>query len=276
MKRLLIAGCGDLGIRLSRRLSSQKWSVHGLRRNPQALPTPIQAVRADLLDPDSLSEIPQHWDAIVYQATPDQRTPAGYRNAYVRGLENLSLQCRAHRLIFVSSTAVFGQARGEWVDERSPTRPDAFSGQILLEAEALAARAGGMAVRFSGIYGPGRDFLIRSIRSGRAQCRAEPPQWTNRIHSEDCAGVLAHLLELENPEKVYCASDSRPAPRCEVLDWLAGQLDLPHPVREIEDRDDNGEEADQGKRVCNRQLLESGFTFQYPDYITGYRELLTS
>jgi nucleoside-diphosphate-sugar epimerase len=276
MKRLLIAGCGDLGIRLARRLNTEEWSVHGLRRNTQALPASIHPVRADLLDPSSLKGVAEHWDAVVYQATPDERTPEAYRNAYVRGLDNLSSQCTTNRLVFVSSTAVFGQARGEWVDERSSTQPDAFSGQTLLEAEAVATRASGVTVRFSGIYGPGRDFLIRSLRSGRAQCRAVPPQWTNRIHSEDCAGVLAHLLELENPADVYCASDSRPAPRCEVLDWLARQLDLPRPVREVLDCDENGEEIDQGKRVCNHRLLESGFEFQYPDYITGYRELLAS
>jgi len=276
MKRLLIAGCGDVGIRLGRRLDPQQWLVHGLRRNPQALPANVQPVRADLLDPGSLKEVAEHWDAVVYQATPDERTPEAYRNAYVRGLENLSRHCATKRLVFVSSTGVFGQSQGEWVDERSATQPDAFSGQILLEAEALVSQLGGLTVRFSGIYGPGRDFLIRSLQSGRAECRASPPQWTNRIHSEDCAGVLAHVLELNNPATVYCASDSRPAPRCDVLDWLAGQLDIPRPVRVAPDHDSRDADANQGKRVCNRQLLDSGFTFQYPDYITGYRELLAS
>lgn len=276
MKRLLIAGCGDLGIRLARRLDPQRWSVHGLRRNPQSLPAIIQPVRANLLEPNNLKEVAEHWDAVVYQATPDERTPEAYRNAYVRGLENLIDHCTTTRLIFVSSTGVFGQRQGEWVDEQSATQPDAFSGKILLEAEALTSRADGVTVRFSGIYGPGRDFLIRSLRSGRAQCRADPPQWTNRIHSEDCAGVLAHLLELERPANVYCASDSRPAPRCEVLDWLAGQLDLPRPGREVMDRDSSDGDTNQGKRICNHRLLDSGFSFQYPDYITGYRELLAS
>lgn len=267
MKRLLIAGCGDLGVRLARRMDARAWVTHGLRRHPEQLPPNIRPVQADLLDPDSLQSAAGHWDALVYQATPDERTPQGYRAAYVQGLGNLLTVCRADRLIFVSSTAVYGQDAGEWVDEHSATEPTAFSGQILLEAEALGAGHGGLSVRFSGIYGPGREYLIRSLKSGRARCRPDPPQWTNRIHAEDCAAVLGHLIELKSPEPVYCASDCRPAPRCEVLDWLAAQLGVPSPIRDQED-------AGQGKRVSNQRLIDSGFTFQYPDYSSGYRELL--
>lgn len=267
MKRLLIAGCGDLGVRLARRLHAEAWTVHGLRRHPERLPAAIRPVRADLLQPASLQPAARHWDAIVYQATPDERTPEAYRAAYVEGLENLLGQCSCDRLIFVSSTAVYGQDAGEWVDEHAPTEPSGFSGRTLLDAEALAAGRGGLSVRFSGIYGPGRDYLIRSLKAGRARCRREPPQWTNRIHAEDCAAVLAHLLELKAPASVYCASDNRPAPRCEVLGWLADQLGLAAPAS-----DDSA--GGQGKRVSNQRLLASGFSFQYPDYLTGYRELL--
>jgi len=267
MKRLLIAGCGDLGIRLARRLDPGRWAVHGLRRHPEQLPPTIHAISADLLDPQSLKDIPGEWDSIIYQATPDSRTPEAYRRAYVLGLENLLARCKAGRLIFVSSTAVYGQSNGEWVDEDSVTQPESFSGQILLEAESVAAAASGITVRFSGIYGPGRDFLIRSVKSGQAHCRVTPPQWTNRIHAEDCAAALKHLLELEQPDRLYCASDSLPAPRCEVLGWLAEQINAAAPIR-----DAGGQ--DQGKRVSNQRLVDSGFSFQYPDFRTGYRELL--
>lgn len=267
MKRLLIAGCGDLGQRLAARLAAQNWSVTGLRRQPARLGAGIEAVAADLLDPATLSAVAGDWDAIIYQATPSERSPQAYRAAYVSGLVNLLAVSRAERLIFVSSTAVYGQDDGEWVDENSPTQPDAFSGQLLLEAEAVTARHAGLVVRFSGIYGPGRDHLIRTLRSGQARCRPDPPQWTNRIHADDCAGVLHHLLELSQPERIYCASDCRPAPRCEVLGWLAAQLALPAPQH------DQGA-AGQGKRVSSQRLRASGFEFQYPDYPSGYRTLL--
>ncbi len=268
MKRLLIAGCGDLGIRLARRLTPEHWTVHGLRRHPERLPDTIQGIKADLSEPKSLKNMSSEWDGIVYQATPDSRAPEPYRRAYVTGLDNLLSHCKSvGRLIFVSSTAVYGQSEGEWVNEESVTEPGSFSGQTLLEAEAIAAAANGMRVRFSGIYGPGRDFLMRSVLSGQARCRTSPPQWTNRIHAEDCAAALKHLLELEQPANLYCASDSLPTRRCDILDWLAEQLKAPAPGRDEEGQD-------QGKRVSNERLTDSGFVFQYPDFRTGYRELL--
>ncbi len=267
MKSLLIAGCGDLGIRLGGRLKESDWRVHGLRRQARQLPDFISAIGAYLLAPGTLAQVPEHWDAIIYQATPGERTPEAYRAAYLDGLGNLLQRVRARRLIFVSSTAVYGQDEGEWVDENSPTEPQGFSGRTLLEAEALAAEHDGLVVRFSGIYGPGREYLIRSLRTGQARCRLKPPQWTNRIHADDCAAVLQHLLTLPEPEAVYCASDSRPAPRCEVLGWLAEQLGLPGPLPDTQS-------PGQGKRIDNRRLTSSGFEFQYPDYKTGYRTLL--
>ena len=267
MKKLLIAGCGDLGIRLAARLLPASWSVHGLRRRVDPLPPVIQPIVADLLDPATLAQAADGWDAVIYQATPGERSPEAYRATYLTGLENLLAVVRTRRLIFVSSTAVYGQDQGEWVDENSSTEPQGFAGRLLLEAEQLARARDGLIVRFSGIYGPGRDYLIRRLKAGLARCRRDPPQWTNRIHSEDCAAVLAHLLQLESPQPVYCASDSRPAPRCEVLGWLAERLSLPQPLA-----DDAA--CGLGKRVANDRLTSSGFTFQYPDYQSGYRTLL--
>lgn len=269
MRRLLIAGCGDLGIRLAGRLDRRQWQVHGLRRRVEALPEFVVPVRADLSDPDSLAAATGEWDAVVYQATPDRYDEAGYRVAYVEGLANLLERAHARRLVFVSSTAVYGQDGGEWVDESSDTGVPRFNGRVLLEAEALAGRSApnSTVVRFSGIYGPGRDYLVRKVASGEASCREHPPQWTNRIHADDCAGVLAHLLTLDRPEALYCASDSHPAPRCEVLDWLARQLGVSPPLREGSDRG-------QGKRVANARLLASGYRLIHPDFRSGYQEML--
>ena len=264
-RRVLIAGCGDLGNRLAPRLAG--WEVHGLRRNVSKLASGMVPVAADLSDPSTLDAVAGEWDAVVYTATPGERTPEGYRQAYVAGMQALLKRVRAARLIMVSSTAVFGQDDGARVDESSPTEPRRFNGEILLEAERVAANAGGIIVRFSGIYGPGRDYLVRAVRAGPVKCRRDPPVWTNRIHSEDCAAALAHVLELEQPEPLYLASDARPAPRWEVLQWLAERLGAPGP---IEARDDAG----QGKRIDANRLFESGFALQYPDYRVGYGEML--
>jgi len=269
-RRLLIAGCGDLGVRLAARLDARgQWQVTGLRRNIDRLPATIQAVRADLDRPESLEAIDRRWDAVIYTATPGERSPAAYRRAYLQGLRHLLDQVRTDRLVFCSSTAVYGQQRGEWVDEQSPAQPSRFNGEILLEAERLARASGGVVVRFSGIYGPGRDWLIRKLRSGEAACRRDPPEWTNRIHSEDCAAVLAYLIDLPRPDPLYLASDALPAPRHEVLAWLADRLGVAPPRIEP---DQPG--ADQGKRVCAQKLRQAGFALQYPDYRSGYAQML--
>lgn len=264
-RRLLIAGCGDLGNRLAGRLG--EWDVHGLRRNVEQLAPEIVPARADLSDPSTLGLVAGDWDAIVYTATPSERTPEGYRQAYVIGMQTLLKRVRAERLIMVSSTAVFGQDQGEWVDESSATEPQGFNGEILLEAERAAADAGGLVIRFSGIYGPGREYLVRKVANGPVQCRRKPPIWTNRIHAEDCAAALAHVLEIDQPEPLYLASDEHPAARWEVLQWLADRLDAPGPV-------DVADDAGQGKRVDANRLLESGFALKYRDYRAGYGEMI--
>lgn len=270
-RRLLIAGCGDLGQRLAHRLAPGQWHITGLRRRPERLAPGIEGLAADLADPVTLAPLAtERFDAVVFQATPSAREPDAYYRTYVQGLANLLERVQPERLLFVSSTAVYGQQHGEWVDEQSPTRPAAFNGQILLEAEQLASQCGGIAVRFSGIYGPGRERLIEGVRKGRLRCRQRPPEWTNRIHADDCAGVLAHLLTLPEPAQRYCASDNQPATRCEVLDWLADRLAVARPGREPAQ-----DGAGQGKRVDNRRLRASGYHFAYPDFRHGYGALLT-
>jgi nucleoside-diphosphate-sugar epimerase len=272
MKRLLIAGCGDLGSRLAARLDHHQWQVAGLRRNTESLPESIVPVRADLTQPGSMDSIEPEWDAIIYQPTPGSRDEAAYQRTYVDGLRNLLTRVRARRLIYVSSTAVYGQDDGSWVDEESPTEPAAFNGRLVLEGEKLALESVGntVVVRFSGIYGPGREYLIKSLKAGRASCRPDPPQWTNRIHVDDCAAVLEHLLNLPAPDSLYCASDCQPAPRCDVLDWIADQLDVDRPERLPPQ-----EGAGQGKRVSSRRLLASGFSFKFPDFRSGYGAILS-
>ncbi|MDX1625871.1 MAG: SDR family oxidoreductase [Wenzhouxiangellaceae bacterium] len=269
MSRLLLAGCGDLGRRLAGRLGDGH-EVHGLRRRTERLDAGIRPLRADLGDPASLEAAAGEWDAVVYTATPAERTEEAYRATYVEGLENLLRRVDAGRLVYVSSTAVYGQDEGQRVDEDSPTEPSAFNGRILLEGERRAIEAGGVVVRFAGIYGPGRDYLLRKLRRGPVQCRRHPPVWTNRIHADDCAAVLEHLLGLEDPAPVWVASDGHPAPRWEVLDWLARRIGAPGPV---EPDDAPGAEG-QGKRVEAARLLATGLALQYPDYRAGYAALL--
>src|SRR5262245_25881393 len=163
MANVLIAGCGYVGSALARRRVERGDNVFGLRRNPVDLPPGVVPIAADLAVPRSLADLPGALDVVVYAASPGGRDDAFYRTAYVEGLRNLLAALaergqKPRRTIFVSSTAVYGQSRGEWVDETSPTTPTHFSGKRLLEAEALLRDSGltGVVLRLGGIYGPRR------------------------------------------------------------------------------------------------------------------------
>lgn len=276
MAKVLIAGCGDVGIELGSRLAADGHVVWGLRRSSGRLPEPLRAVQADLGDPQSLESLPAGIEHVFYTAAADAFDDASYRKAYLEGLTNLLglLTARGdpiRRIIFVSSTGVYGQTSGEWVDEDSPTEPLGFSGQRLLEGERALLSAGlaAVVVRFGGIYGPGRSRLINRVRGG-APCVSEPPQYTNRIHRDDCAGVLRHLMSLASPESVYLGVDDEPAPQCAVMEWLASRLGVPPPAREALSK-----AAARGNRRCsNQRLRDSGYRFEYPSFREGYSTLV--
>ena len=274
--RVLIAGCGDVGTRLGRRLAAEGHEVWGLRRDTRRLPGEIRALRADLADPGSLACLPPGIDALVYAAAAGAADEAAYHRTYVRGVRNLAGLFAGRgeipdRWIFVSSTAVYGESGGEWVDEETPPRPPRFNGRMVLDGERCARAAGARhatVVRFGGIYGPGRRRLIDRVREA-AGCVEWPVHWTNRIHAEDCAGVLHHVLALVDPAPLYLAVDDEPAPRCEVMDWLAARMGLPRPPRHA-----GSERADEGRRCRNARLRASGYRFRYPTYREGYAALL--
>ena len=276
MSRILIAGCGDVGIALGVALNADGHHVFGLRRNAAALPADVEPIRADLADAHTLAALPEV-EYVFYTAAADGRDDKAYERAYVRGVNNVidALTASTHefkRFFFVSSTGVYAQDNGEQVDESSPTEPTRFSGKRLLQGEAacLSGPHPGTVVRFGGIYGPGRERLIREVKAG-ASCVENPPQFTNRIHRDDCAGVLRHLMSLDSPEQIYAGVDCEPAPRCAVLDWLAERLGAPKPV--IQPADSN---SGQGKRVLNARLIRSGYQFRYPTFREGYAQVIAA
>jgi nucleoside-diphosphate-sugar epimerase len=276
VERVLIAGCGDVGGELGRRLVADGHRVFGLRRNAAALPPEVEPVAADLGVPASLAAVPEAVSLLVYSAAADGFSDEAYQRAYVSGVRNVLDALSDHplrRVLFVSSTGVYGQDDGGWVDEGSPTEPAGFSGRRLLEGERLVARCGApsVSVRFGGIYGPGRTRLIDRVRAG-ATCSESPVTWTNRIHRDDCAGVLRHLAWLDDPAPVYVGVDCEPAAQCEVLDWLASAIGAPRPRRAPGARRGRGG----NKRCSNRRLLASGYRFAYPSYREGYGAMLAA
>ncbi|GHE21180.1 NAD(P)-dependent oxidoreductase [Halomonas urumqiensis] len=277
----MILGCGDIGMVLGGRLLEAGHRVVGARRNVKALEgSGIEAVAADFSDPATLATLPDA-DVLVYVASADRFEEDAYRAAYPAGLkavlaEFASRDRTPRHVFFVSSTSVYAQREGEAVDEASPAEPTGFSGILMCEAEEALIQHSlpGSVVRFSGIYGPGRDRLIRQVGEGRIAA-ASPTMYTNRIHRDDCAGVLAHLIGLaladadEPLHDLYLASDCEPAPLHEVMTWLAKQLKV-----EATETIQSPLRRRASKRCDNSRLLDSGYVFRYPSYREGYAHVL--
>lgn len=269
MPHALIAGAGDVGVRAGLRLAAAGWRVTGIRRGG-TLPDPIAVHRGDLTRPATLSGLPGDIDLVLYLPAPGTRDEATYRALFVDGPAALlaALPRPPRRLVFVSSTAVYGDAAGDWVDERTPPRPEGFNGEVLLEAEQALARlpVASVVLRLAGLYGPGRDWLLSRVRAGEG-CR--PDFWTNRIHVDDAARLLVHLAGMEAPDAVYVGVDDEPATECAVLGWLAGRLGLPAPAP----GPGNPRMGVGNRRLSNARVRASGFEFEYPDYRRGYAPL---
>jgi nucleoside-diphosphate-sugar epimerase len=276
MERVLIAGCGYVGSALAGRLVADGHEVWGMRRNPEGLPPGVRPVAADLRDPATLDALPSGITTVFYTAAADGGSDDEYRAAYVDGPGNLLAALvargeRPRRVIFTSSTSVYGQSAGEWVDEESPTEPEGFGGRRMLEGEGIV-RGGpfpGVVLRLAGIYGPGRTSYIDRVRSGAAECPGETT-YTNRIHRDDCAGALRHLMLLPEPLPVYLGVDRAPADSCEVLHWLAATLGRPAPARSSA-----ASTRRRGNKRCRGdRLVASGYEFVYPTYREGFAALL--
>lgn len=272
-ERVLLAGCGDLGRRVAERLTDRGAAVWALRRHPPAEQGAIRWVRGDLSDQASLGDLPVGITRVVFLPAPDARDESAYRAVFVDGLRHLlgaldQTACR--RVLFVSSSAVYGEHDGAWIDETTPADPLGFNGRVLLEAEQwLAAQAlSSVALRLAGIYGPGRMQLVERLRSGQARVPRDVPHWANRIHVDDAADAIVHLLVLDEVLPLYVGTDDTPLPLDVLYDFLARQVGVPAPAAGAPPGGVGS------KRLSNTRLRDSGFAPQWPDARAGYAALL--
>jgi nucleoside-diphosphate-sugar epimerase len=281
MAKILIVGCGAIGYELAKVLAAAGHDVTGLKRKP-----PLESqekfkhVRADITSTTDLEALDTDFDHVFFIVSADSRNENSYHDIYEIGIENLlnrfaQTGCTAPWL-FVSSTSVYGQSKGEWVDEDSVTAPTKSTSLKIVQAEQklMAANPANVVVRFSGIYGPGREYLLRMAKQ-TPSIQQHPPYYTNRIHQRDCVGVLAFLLEQHlagvNLEQCYLVSDDDPAPLWEVMDWMAERMQCNPPIAKVEEND-----CDMNKRCRNDRLKKLGYHFIYPDYKAGYAELIAA
>ncbi len=272
---VLIVGCGDLGIRLGKQLAAESWRVSAMRRRVDPLPDNFNAITGDYtLRADLAGLIDLQPDYVVFTPLPTARDSAGYYQGYaapVAQMAELGLLSSLKGGVLVSSTRVYAQAGGDWVDESSPlTQTDPLAASIIeAERQFLAVCPGATVLRASGIYGEWPGMLIQRLQKGL--CSPDPERISNRIHRDDLAGIMAFCLRRlehgETNDPVYIASDQRPSQVGEVEAWLIKRLGLSAMKGVATSRLAN--------RRCSSQLLRNaGYRFSYPDYQTGFSALM--
>ena len=223
-----------------------------------------------------MRDLPKDITHVLYTAAPNARTEADYRAVYREGLERLVLAVAApslQRVLFVSSTAVYGAHGAQWIDEDTPTAPKSFNGQVLLETEQWLYKQNTqfetLSLRLSGIYGPGRSYLLERLRTGQATAPMTESHWVNRIHIEDAAAAVVHLMNLPNPKPIYLVTDSTPLPMRVLYDALAKLVGGPTPPA------GDAPASIGSKRLSNARLRDSGFTLKWPDSREGHAALMS-
>ena len=270
--KVIIAGCGFLGEAAAALFLKDGWDVLGLCATSESAGrlkgSGFTVLAMDIAGDPSFEE---RWfapDVLVHCASSGGGGVEGYDRVYRMGLERLLAAALPKRIIFTGSTSVYGQTDGSLVDETSETNPPAETGKILLEAERIALAQGGVVLRFSGLYGPGRSVLLRKYRSGDAVLEDGGLRWINQIHRDDAAAAVVKAASL--PLGIYNATDDTPATQREVYEWIAEHLNGPLPPIGISPR--QRKRGSTNKRVSNAKLRATGWAPRFP----SYREALPS
>ena len=257
----LIIGCGYLGRRAARRWVAQGDRVFALTRSEsnaaELRELGVTPILGDVLDPSSLRSLPST-DTLLYAVGLDRNSGRSQREVYVDGLRSVLAELPASRprIIYISSTSVYGQSAGEWVDEESECKPASPGGKVCLEAEELLRREAPSAqiLRLAGIYGPGRLIArIEQLRNG-SPLSGNPQAWLNLVHVEDAVSAVIASDRRGLPGSTWLVSDDRPSHRREYYDLLAWLVGAPAP-RFAEPESPADQQLN--KRCRNRRLREA-------------------
>jgi nucleoside-diphosphate-sugar epimerase len=252
-----IIGCGYVGSELARRLVANGHDVLGTTRSPERLPElqqlGIAAEQLDVSDADRMKSLLAGRQA-VYLTVAAGRRDADYERVYLTAARNLAAAAASAgviRMIYTSSTSVYGQDDGQWVTEDSPTEPDSENGRILVKTERVLLDAqlprGVSVVRLAGIHGPGRE-LQRFAAAAAGSTRDDGHAYVNLVHRDDVAGALIALLPLQH-HGVLNLCDDQPIVRRELYDRLIRSAGVA-PITWTAPSDSAG----CGKRVCNQRI----------------------
>jgi nucleoside-diphosphate-sugar epimerase len=288
-RRVLIAGCGYVGLPLGAALVQRGHSVFGLRRDKAAAAemaaAGITPLYGDVAVASTLEALPRGFDWVVNCVSASAGGVDDYRRTYLEGTRNLLAWLATsppRAFVYTSSTGVYGQDDGSVVTEESPATPEGETNRVLVATEALlleAARTRGfpaMVLRCSGIYGPGRGYWLREFLAGRAVMEGTGDRWLNMIHRDDVGTAVMNALERGKPGEIFNVSDDEPARQRDVFAWLAQRLGRPMPPSVPESATTRRRGAT-NKAVSNRKLrLALGCELNYPTYRQGYEAELAA
>lgn len=268
----LVIGCGYLGSPVAALWKAQGKSVAALTRSREDLlrARGIEPIRGDVLD-ENLSLPPV--ETVLYAVGLDRSAGNSFREVYIEGLRNILHRLpKPKRFIYISSTSVYGQSGGEWVDEDSPTEPVEENGKIVLEAERLLRSVipDAIVLRFAGIYGPDRILRRAAVEKGEPLL-GDAEKWLNLIHVDDGAKVVLAAEERAPLGGTLLVSDGNPVRRREFYTRMAELLHapaakfLPLPPEAPLPPHERG-----NRRVSNRKLREElEVTLDFLDYLRG-------
>ena len=304
--RVLIVGCGYVGLPLGAELVRQGHEVFGLRRSASAAielkAAGIQPLAGDVTKPETLVELPRQFDWVV-NCVAAGGSAEHYRQTYLEGNRNLVswlADSPPKKFVYTSSTSVYGQNDGSIVTESSPAEPEADTAKVLVEAEKILLKAGGsgtgvppvwtethgrdaratifpaIILRVAGIYGPERGHWFKQFLNDEARIEGDGSRFLNMIHRDDVVGCIIAALKNGRAGEIYNAVDDEPVSQIDFFRWLAAALGKPLPPSVSADAGIVRKRGATSKRVSNHKLkLELGYHFQHPDFRSGYRaELL--
>ena len=271
MPRVIIAGCGFVGLATARLFHGAGWEVLGLTHSAESASAlkcePFATAACDISDADAVREIAAGQgsapDVVIHCASSGRGGADAYRSVYLEGALNLLDALAPRRLLFTSSTSVYAQTDGAVVTEDSAAEPPSETGHILRRTEELVLARGGIVARLAGIYGAGRSVLLRKFFGGEAVIEGDGMRIVNQVHRDDIASALRVFIE-QRVAGIFNVSDDAPMPQREIYAWLAQRFSLPLPPPGP--NDPNRKRGWTSKRVSNAKLRALGWAPQFPTF----------
>src|SRR5208282_6562717 len=240
-KSVLIVGCGFVGLPLARDFAVSGWETYAIVASEASIAKlhgeSFRAYALDIRDEAGFRNLARrNFDVVIHCASSGRGGAADYESVFLLGARNLMANLRCGRFIFTSSTSVYSQTDGFWVDEKSPANPLRETGQFLRKTEDLVLRSGGAVARLAGLYGPGRCVPLQKLLDGKAIIEGDGSRRMNLLHQSDAAAALQFLAHSETAG-IYNVVDNLPVTQIDWYRYVCDLLNKPLPRKGSPDLD---------------------------------------